>query len=237
MGLSSIFESGDGIYNSKKGLDGLKIGSIGTSTQGAIGDVTPSAQALNILTQRKLEEADARIQLLESDTRTRISAIEARVSDWAEASEKSFEQAIRSQEEEFRKRIDEVKEKTLTTLGIFVALFSFVSIDFQIFKTVTEWTTAVGLVFISGGLLACFALLVDLLVSSTFDRWKRTRFIVVSTLVGISIIIGLGFFIAPLKRVVRATTQQLPSAAPVTILQPERAATSSIPSLGTTPPE
>jgi hypothetical protein len=54
-------------------------------------------------------------------------------------------------------------------LAIFVALFTFISIEFQIFRSFTSWQSAASLTLILLGALTFFVLLVDYLLA------KRTK--------------------------------------------------------------
>lgn len=65
-----------------------------------------------------------------------------------------FEMKIAKQGESLEKKIEESKIKTIETLGIFVALFTFIGVEFQVFKSFTGWEAAASLTFILLGALS-----------------------------------------------------------------------------------
>jgi hypothetical protein len=73
------------------------------------------------------------------------------------------------------KTIDESRAKSTEILAVFVGLFTFVSIGFQVFKEVTEWNSAAGLLLMCGGVLVCFIALTDLVISAEYTRYKVGR--------------------------------------------------------------
>lgn len=68
-------------------------------------------------------------------------------------------------EKSIKNDIEDSKSKSIEILAIFVALFTFVSIEFQIFKSFTSWEAAAGLTFIVLGSLSFFAILTSHLIS------------------------------------------------------------------------
>jgi hypothetical protein len=62
-------------------------------------------------------------------------------------------------------RIDKEQNKVIETIGLFIGLFTFVSVSFQAFATVKEFNQLISILFISGGLI--------LMVLATFFVFSR----------------------------------------------------------------
>lgn len=102
-----------------------------------------------------------------------------------------FKEKIEVQKEELKKYTDEVKNdierkmesrqlKTVETLGIFVALFTLVSIEFQIFKIYQNAVTIGGLTLILLGSLLVFITVLDAILLNDLS-WenKKLRLIII----------------------------------------------------------
>lgn len=68
-------------------------------------------------------------------------------------------------------KIDENRTQLIETLGLFIALFTFISIEFSIFKEVNVFSAAVSLTLIAAGLLIFFVLLLHVLLR-TGKNWQ-----------------------------------------------------------------
>lgn len=115
------------------------------------------------------------------------------------AKEKDFKQivndVIKDTEERLRDKIDDSKLKTVETLGIFVALFTFVSIDYQVFKSYKNPLTIGGLIFILLGSLTMFVILIDyLIINSDKNNKIKKRIQAELWLVNILFLV-IGFFL------------------------------------------
>lgn len=74
---------------------------------------------------------------------------------------------VRNTEEKLRDKIDDSKLKTIETLGIFVALFTFVSVEFQIFRIFHTPASIGGLTAILLGSLLFFSIILDYVLDSS----------------------------------------------------------------------
>lgn len=99
-----------------------------------------------------------------------------------------------------RQKIDESKSRIVETLGLFVALFTFLSLQVQIFKDERDVDQVLGLVLITGGLIAFFVLILDIMIKNKDDAkgFLRTRFFL---LLAISLLlVGAGILIMKLDQ-------------------------------------
>lgn len=85
---------------------------------------------------------------------------------------------------------EKIKTQFIESLAVFVALFTFVSIDFQIFRVLNDIFSATGLVFITAGLLCGFLMLMDYLLVSDFTSDRKRRSVVIGLWIG-CVVIGL----------------------------------------------
>lgn len=71
---------------------------------------------------------------------------------------------------------EHVKSQVFNSLAIFVALFTFISIEFQLFKTQTDWNIAFVITLIFSGMLLNFVLVFDYLINkySTLEYFEET---------------------------------------------------------------
>lgn len=82
----------------------------------------------------------------------------------------------------FRRDIQDSQTKTTEILAIFVALFTFVSIEFQIFRSFASWQAAVSLTLIILGALSFFVLLTKALIFNK-SSWYYFTFLFPLTLI------------------------------------------------------
>ena len=88
----------------------------------------------------------------------------------------NFEQKIQPLEEkisELDEKIHDSNLKIIETLGIFVALFTFVSVEFQIFRSFSSWYAGASLSLILLGALTFFSLLILLLLQKKKPSYFR----------------------------------------------------------------
>lgn len=89
-----------------------------------------------------------------------------------------FEETIKDAKRELETKIDDSKLTIVETLGIFVALFTFVSIEFQIFRSFSSWYAGASLTLIILGALTFFVLLLTTLLNKKRikDLWYFAAF-------------------------------------------------------------
>jgi Mn2+/Fe2+ NRAMP family transporter len=88
-----------------------------------------------------------------------------------------IEKRLDSFNERFQKQNDKLnsdKTRVIETLGIFVALFTFISSEIQIFKNESNTFRALGLSLVFAGILAFFVLILELTVRSNEELKDRT---------------------------------------------------------------
>lgn len=84
---------------------------------------------------------------------------------------------------DLQSEVNETKLKTIETLGVFVAVFTFISIDFQILRTVEHPLDVFALLFLSAGLLMLFPLLINYVVNDNkIWNYKFNRLFFISIL-------------------------------------------------------
>jgi len=106
---------------------------------------------------------------------------------------KSFETKIDETRDIFEQKIDSSRIKIIETLGIFVALFTFVSVEFQMFRIFHTPSSIGGLTLILLGSLISFLLVLDFVINSS-DNIKTKFYPMVIFSVGF-ILIGIFIFI------------------------------------------
>lgn len=125
--------------------------------------ITSDLSENEVTINRKLDEANQKFLELEekieetkNDTKTRID----------------------KELEVVRQKIDESKTRVVETLGLFVALFTFLSLQVQIFKDERNIDQIIGLVLITGGLITFFVLVLDIMIKNKDDAkgLLKTRF-------------------------------------------------------------
>lgn len=84
-----------------------------------------------------------------------------------------------------KEEISEFKDKIIEILAIFVALFTFVSVDIQIFKTDVTFYTVIGFSLIMLGALLLFVLMIYFFIDKNYNQNK------IKTILGIIFMIGL----------------------------------------------
>lgn len=83
---------------------------------------------------------------------------------------KESKREAKESEKEIRKEIDNSKLSVIETLGIFVALFTFISVEFQILKNTTSIFSMLGLSFVMLGSLVFFVLILHLVLNKDSRR-------------------------------------------------------------------
>jgi hypothetical protein len=97
-------------------------------------------------------------------------------------------------------KIDENRTKLVETLGLFIALFTFISVEFSIFQRITTISQVLSLTFILAGLLILFVLVLDLVMRSSIGSENITPIkyfgrLFILTIILIVIGILIAFFI------------------------------------------
>ncbi len=90
--------------------------------------------------------------------------------------------------EDVKREIDKSKISFIEFCGIFVAIFTFISVDVQILKTISNMHQLMGFVFIFAALLMGFILILDYLINNERNIQK---FIIITISLVIFIVIGL----------------------------------------------
>ena len=93
-------------------------------------------------------------------------------------------------------QIDASKDRVVETLAVFAALFTFLSLQVQVFKDETNPNKLLGLVLVSGGLITFFVLILDLMIKtkSETQNFLKTRFYLL--FFSSVILIGVGVLLA-----------------------------------------
>jgi len=91
-------------------------------------------------------------------------------------------------QEEFRREIDKKYNRNIEVLAIFVALFTFISIDFQIFKQPISIIAAMGVSLITLGALSFFVLLLGFMTENNNFYKKLFALVIIFMVLGISLI-------------------------------------------------
>jgi hypothetical protein len=89
--------------------------------------------------------------------------------------QKESQENINKYKEDVEKKIENRQLKTIETLGIFVALFTLVSVEFQIFKIYQSPNTIAGLTLILLGSLLVFVTILDIILSGHFSLHKTKK--------------------------------------------------------------
>jgi len=119
-------------------------------------------------------ETDAYINKKLDEANESFTKLENKV----EQIERSTKSKIDKELSDLRLRIDESKSRVVETLALFAALFTFLSLQVQIFKEQTDVDQVLGLVLITGGLITFFVLILDLMIKNKDDakNFLRIRF-------------------------------------------------------------
>lgn len=99
--------------------------------------------------------------------------------------QEEYTTAIGELENRFKADINEYKTKIIEVLGIFVALFTFVSVDIQVFKTDISTLSAMGFSLVMLGALLLFIIV----LVSIFDEKKSTILLNILALISVLLII------------------------------------------------
>ncbi|MBP9814367.1 hypothetical protein KBC80_04240 [Candidatus Woesebacteria bacterium] len=91
-------------------------------------------------------------------------------------------------------KMDESKTQLIETLGLFVALFTFISVGFSIFQGLKpDVHGAISFMLLLGGLLIFFILLLHVIVRMGKDVWSKVTYFGLFIVAFSFIIIGLNF--------------------------------------------
>lgn len=133
----------------------------------------------------KLAEANEKFDQLINDTKKELKIIRKSV----KTSESEMEDKIVN----VSKEIDESKDRVVETLALFAALFTFLSLEVQVFKGEQDPNKLIGLILIAGGLVTFFILILDLMIKSKGESkdLMKTRFFLLLTMSIFLIIAGI----------------------------------------------
>ncbi len=97
---------------------------------------------------------------------------------------------------ETNKKIEQSRDKNIEALGLFVALFTFISIEFSLFREITNFSAAVSITLIAAALLLLFVLSLHLIIISSGNNsswWIRAFYISLFLVVIALLLIGINF--------------------------------------------
>lgn len=121
----------------------------------------------------------------------------------------SIEKKISTEvDEKIREKTERIQMKSVEMLGVFVALFTFISVDFSFLKDSRNFEASVSFILIAGGLLLAFLLVMDMMLFPNLERGTSKEKIVSGwrilfekrLLIFLSIISLLGFGLWYLER-------------------------------------
>jgi|GEM_PF-3949959 len=96
---------------------------------------------------------------------------------------------------ETERKIERSGDKNIETLALFVGLFTFISIEFSLFKELKDFSQVISLTLITAGLLIFFIFLLHLIVRSASSKNSWTWVIYpVLFLISILLVVGGIFF-------------------------------------------
>jgi hypothetical protein len=88
---------------------------------------------------------------------------------------KKINSEFEKNKDQLENKIENSKIKIIETLGIFVALFTFISTEFQVFKIYQSPITIAGLTLIILGSLLVFITILDITLASNFSLYKTKK--------------------------------------------------------------
>ena len=71
---------------------------------------------------------------------------------------------LKTETDKMSQKVEESKGRVIETLGLFVALFTFLSLQVQIMKDETNIIHITGMLLLSGGMISLFVMLLDLII-------------------------------------------------------------------------
>ncbi len=220
MGMAIIFDGSGDPYRRKIG--GNLFGDSTNSGTGTAADPGPDLAAQN-------QRLGALVGILAEDLTKQRAALAAASKEMRDeiADVKALIDPLEAKVKTLNDKIEESSTKSTEILAVFVGLFTFVSIDFQIFKSITEWNAAAGLVLMSGGIMASFIALTDMVISTSLTVSKMVRLAIVVVVAGVCVFYGQRFFKASLESPRFAPQQPEPSGRSMNINTVVNNATSS----------
>lgn len=109
-----------------------------------------------------------------SGSTTAFSGIETQARlDYLKEKIEKYESRMEKIKDDLDKKIDDSKIRIIETLGIFVALFTFISINFQVFKSYKNPVAISGLILILLGSLTTFITILDFLIINGSKKIKE----------------------------------------------------------------
>lgn len=111
-----------------------------------------------------------------------------------------FNKTIGETKDKLDSKIDSSKISIIETLGIFVALFTFVSIDVQILKTDLSLLAIVGFILVTLGALSFFVVSLNLLVTKSTSDIKDLKLQYI-----VAVILTIAFFVSGVYLINRDT--------------------------------
>jgi uncharacterized membrane protein len=122
----------------------------------------------NTLQKKKFED----LSILGDQNRKQILS---ELKNHLDAEIKKVNSEFERKKDQLEGKIESSKIKVIETLGIFVALFTFISTEFQVFKIYQNPVTIVGLTLIILGSLLIFVTVLDTILDNNFSLYKTRR--------------------------------------------------------------
>jgi hypothetical protein len=166
--------------------------------------IKPGFEQLHLIqNQRSLLETNfQKTEKKFNDLNVKLEGNYKNVETLIETQKQEINETLKNYKSDFDKKIDKDKFKVVELLGIFVALFTFVSVDFQLFKSESvSFTIALSLVLITAGILLIFILTLEVILNPEKDANRRLRWLFM--LAGSLIFFGIcGYSFPGLKQLI-----------------------------------
>ena len=149
-----------------------KVSSLDADFGRLYSDFAERMNVLNRKIQSQTSDIEEKTRVLQ-DQAGKIATLEKKTGDETDRVKKLEERTERISDD-FRS----LNTKNIETLGIFVALFTFVSVDFQILRG-GDLDTAISILLLSAGILMAFVLILHAVISEfkVVNGWKIAAFV------------------------------------------------------------
>jgi hypothetical protein len=116
-------------------------------------------------------------------------------------------------------KLDDSKTQLIETLGLFVALFTFISVEFSLFKEIKVFSAVISLTLVVAGLLLFFVMLLHLMLKLEKNWTSLLVYMLLTIVMGGLIYYGINFNNLYLKGDYRINIP-IPTASPSAIVVP-----------------
>jgi uncharacterized membrane protein len=108
----------------------------------------------------------------------------------------TFDNTLPAHQEEVHATTDEARTRSIIIMGIFAAIFTFLSIDIAILREVCDFEKIVGLMLLTGGILIGFILTLDAIARSWLGKSSKEVSFQTITIAGICLaMIAIGLYL------------------------------------------